>query len=162
MSDLYDIPLTTLTGEATSLRAYEGKVLLIVNVASKCGFTPQYEGLEALHRRFGPAGFAVVGVPCDQFGGQEPGTAEEIATFCSLTYGVSFPMLAKAEVNGPDAHPLYRLLKSTVPGVLGTEAIKWNFTKFLIDRSGQVVSRHAPQVAPEQLVAAIEKLMVSA
>ncbi|MDR3375709.1 MAG: glutathione peroxidase [Ancalomicrobiaceae bacterium] len=162
MSDLYDIPLTTLIGEATSLRAFEGKVLLIVNVASKCGFTPQYEGLEALQRRFGPAGFSVIGVPCDQFGGQEPGSAEEIATFCSLTYGVSFPMLAKAEVNGPAAHPLYRLLKSTVPGVLGTEAIKWNFTKFLIDRSGRVVSRHAPQVAPEQLVGAIEKLMVSA
>ena len=162
MCDLYDIPLTTLAGEPTSLGAFAGKVLLIVNVASKCGFTPQYEGLEALQRRFGPAGFSVIGVPCDQFGGQEPGSAEEIATFCSLTYGVSFPLLAKAEVNGPEAHPLYRFLKSAIPGLLGTEAIKWNFTKFLVDRAGHVVSRHAPQVTPEQLAGSIETLMVPA
>ena len=159
---IYDIPLKDIDGKDTSLKPCQGKVLLIVNVASKCGFTPQYEGLEALYRRFGPAGFSVIGVPCDQFGGQEPGSAEEIATFCSLTYGVSFPLLAKAEVNGPEAHPLYRFLKSAIPGLLGTEAIKWNFTKFLVDRAGHVVSRHAPQVAPEQLAGPIEKLMVSA
>ena len=129
-----DIPLKTIDGKNETLGAFDGKALLVVNVASKCGFTPQYEGLEELHRRFRDRGFAVLGFPCDQFGHQEPGDEAEIRRFCSLTYDVSFPMFAKTEVNGPEAHPLYKALKKEAPGLLGTEAIKWNFTKFLIDR----------------------------
>ena len=151
-----DIPLKTIDGKVERLGEFDGQALLIVNVASKCGFTPQYEGLEALHRRFRERGFAVLGFPCDQFGHQEPGNEEEIAKFCSLTYDVTFPMFAKVEVNGPNAHPLYKALKKGAPGLLGTEAIKWNFTKFLVDRNGNVVRRYAPNDKPESLALDIE------
>ena len=151
-----DIPLTTLDGNAETIGAYDGKALLIVNVASKCAFTPQYEGLEALHQRFRGRGFAVLGFPCDQFGHQEPGDEQEIACFCKLTYDVSFPMFAKIEVNGDGAHPLYRALKKQAPGLLGTEAIKWNFTKFLLDRNHNVVRRYAPTDKPEKMGLDIE------
>lgn len=154
MSDLYDVAVRTADGGETTLADYRGKALLIVNVASKCGFTPQYAGLEALHRKFGPLGFAVLGFPCNQFGGQEPGSAEEIASFCSLTYDVSFPVFAKVDVNGTDAAPLFRALKKAAPGVLGSEAVKWNFTKFLIGRDGRV-TRFAPTTKPEELEGAV-------
>lgn len=159
MAAITEIPVTTPEGTEVDLSPYAGKVLLIVNVASKCGFTPQYEGLEALHRRFGERGFEVLGFPCNQFGGQEPGSAEEIASFCSLTYDVTFPVFGKIDVNGPDAAPLYRYLKKAAPGLFGTEGIKWNFTKFLIDREGQVVERYAPQTKPEDIAEDIEKLL---
>ena len=154
-----DIPLTTIDGKAETLGAFDGKALLIVNVASKCAFTPQYEALEALHQRFRNRGFAVLGFPCDQFGHQEPGDDQEIASFCKLTYDVSFPMFAKIEVNGEDAHPLYRALKSQAPGLLGTEAIKWNFTKFLLDRNHTVVRRYAPTDKPEKMGLDIEAVL---
>ncbi|PJI87113.1 glutathione peroxidase [Sphingomonas koreensis] len=159
MTAITDIPVTTPEGTQIDLSDYAGKVLLIVNVASKCGFTPQYEGLEALHRRYADRGFEVLGFPCNQFGAQEPGDAAEIASFCSLTYDVTFPVFGKIDVNGPDAAPLYRHLKKAAPGLLGTEGIKWNFTKFLIDRSGNVVDRYAPQTKPEDIAADIEKLL---
>ena len=149
--DIYDIPIDTLDGKTTSLAPWSGQVLLIVNVASQCGFTPQYEGLETMHRKLAPQGFAVLGFPCNQFGEQEPGDAAEIARFCSLTYDVTFPMFAKIDVNGPSAHPLYRHLKSAKRGLLGTSAIKWNFTKFLVDRDGEVVKRYAPTDTPEAI-----------
>ena len=149
--DIYDIPINTLDGELTSLAPWSGQVLLIVNVASQCGFTPQYEGLETMHRKLAPQGFAVLGFPCNQFGEQEPGDADEIARFCSLTYDVTFPMFAKIDVNGPSAHPLYKHLKSAKRGLLGTGAIKWNFTKFLVDRDGGVVKRYAPTDTPEAI-----------
>lgn len=149
-------------GGQVPLAAHAGKVLLIVNVASKCGFTPQYEGLEALHRRFADRGFAVLGFPCNQFGAQEPGDAEEIAKFCSLTYDVTFPVFAKIEVNGPAADPLYSYLKKAAPGVLGSQSIKWNFTKFLVDRQGQVVKRYAPTTKPDDIAADIEALLAQA
>jgi glutathione peroxidase len=133
--------------------------MLVVNVASKCGFTPQYEGLEALQRRFADRGFTVLGFPSNQFGAQEPGDAEEIASFCKLTYDVSFPIFAKTDVNGSDAAPLYRHLKAEAPGLMGTEAIKWNFTKFLVDPSGKVVKRYAPQTKPEEIASDIEALL---
>jgi glutathione peroxidase len=159
MTSITEIPVTTPEGTQVDLSPYAGKVLLIVNVASKCGFTPQYAGLEALHRRFGDRGFEVLGFPCNQFGAQEPGDATEIASFCSLTYDVTFPVFGKIDVNGPDAAPLYRWLKKQAPGLLGTEGIKWNFTKFLIDRDGNVADRYAPQTKPEDIVADIEKLL---
>ncbi len=159
MTAITDIPVTTPEGTQIDLSDYAGKVLLIVNVASKCGFTPQYEGLEALHRRYADRGFEVLGFPCNQFGAQEPGDAAEIASFCSLTYDVTFPVFGKIDVNGPDAAPLYRHLKKSAPGLLGTEGIKWNFTKFLIDRGGNVVDRYAPQTKPEDIAADIEKLL---
>jgi glutathione peroxidase len=146
-------------GGSAPLAEHAGKVLLIVNVASKCGFTPQYEGLEALHRQFGDRGFAVLGFPCNQFGAQEPGDAEEIAKFCSLTYDLTFPVFAKIEVNGPTADPLYSYLKKAAPGVLGSQSIKWNFTKFLVDRHGAVVKRYAPTTKPEDIAADIEALL---
>ncbi len=146
-------------GTAVSLDRYAGQVLLIVNTASKCGFTPQYEGLEALHRRYADRGFAVLGFPCNQFGAQEPGDAAEIANFCSLTYDVTFPVFAKVDVNGAGAAPVFERLKTEAPGVLGSKAIKWNFTKFLVDRTGKVVRRHAPTTKPEQLAADIERLL---
>jgi glutathione peroxidase len=152
----YDFTARTLDGHETSLADWRGKVLLVVNVASKCGFTPQYAGLETLYRTYKDRGFAVLGFPCNQFGAQEPGNADEIANFCSLTYDVSFPMMSKIEVNGPNADPLYAWLKKEKKGVLGTEAVKWNFTKFLIDREGRVVRRFAPTDKPEALVSAIE------
>jgi len=158
---LFDIPLTYLDGRLTTLAEFSGKVLLIVNVASRCGFTPQYAGLEALYREYGPRGLVVLGFPCNQFGAQEPGSAEEIATFCEAHYQVSFPLFAKVEVNGPQAHPLWQKLRSEAPGLLGTEAIKWNFTKFLVDRAGKVVERFAPATAPEALKAKIEELLTT-
>lgn len=159
MESLYTLPVNTLGGQPSSLAPYEGKVLLIVNVASHCGFTPQYEGLEQLQKEYGPRGFAVLGFPCNQFGAQEPGDAAEIATFCRTTYDVTFPLFEKIDVNGPNAHPLYQFLKGEAPGLLGTEMIKWNFTKFLVDRSGRVVSRHAPSDTPASLRAQIEALL---
>jgi glutathione peroxidase len=154
-----DISLKTIDGAAETLGDFDGKALLIVNVASKCGFTPQYGGLEALHRRFRERGFAVLGFPCDQFGHQEPGDEAEIKNFCALNYDVSFPMFAKIEVNGPNAHPLFKALKKEAPGLLGTEAIKWNFTKFLIDRQRNVVRRYAPTDKPESLALDIEAVL---
>ena len=156
---IYDFTAQALDGRDVSLADYRGKVLLIVNTASKCGFTPQYEGLEALNKRYGDKGLVVLGFPCNQFGAQEPGNAEEIANFCSLTYDVTFPMFAKIDVNGPSAHPLYAFLKSEKKGLLGSEGIKWNFTKFLVGRDGQVVERFAPTTKPEDLSSAIEKLL---
>jgi glutathione peroxidase len=158
--DLYSIPVQPLLGDTpTTLAPWKGQVLLIVNVASGCGMTPQYAGLETLHREFGPRGFAVLGFPCNQFGGQEPGSADEIATFCSTTYDVTFPMFAKVDVNGPAAHPLWVHLKQERPGLLGTEAIKWNFTKFLVGRDGVVVKRYGPQVEPKAIAADIAALL---
>ncbi|WP_447725076.1 glutathione peroxidase [Sphingomonas koreensis] len=159
MTRITEIPVTTPEGTEVDLSPYAGKVLLIVNVASKCGFTPQYEGLEALHRQFGGRGFEVLGFPCNQFGAQEPGDAAEIANFCSLTYDVTFPVFGKIDVNGPHAAPLYRHLKKAAPGLFGTEGVKWNFTKFLIDRDGNVVGRYAPQTKPEDIAGDIEKLL---
>jgi glutathione peroxidase len=151
MADIHDFSAKTLDGKDQPLSDYRGKALLVVNVASKCGFTPQYKGLEALYRKHKDAGLVVLGFPCDQFGHQEPGDEAEIRNFCSLTYDVTFPMFAKVEVNGANAHPLYRYLKKEATGLLGTEAIKWNFTKFLVDRSGKVVKRYAPTDTPESL-----------
>ena len=138
---------------------YAGKILLSVNTASHCGFTPQYADLEALYQRYRERGLVVLGFPCNQFGSQEPGEAEEIASFCQKNYGVSFPMFAKIDVNGNDAHPLYQYLKKAAPGLLGSEGIKWNFTKFLVDRQGEVVGRYAPATAPESIASDIEKLL---
>ena len=151
MSTVHDFHARTIDGREASLAEHAGQVLLIVNVASKCGFTPQYAGLEALYRKLGDRGFRVLGFPCDQFGHQEPGSEAEISQFCSLNYGVSFPMFAKVEVNGEATHPLFRHLKSEARGLLGTEAIKWNFTKFLVDQQGRVVTRYAPQDKPEDI-----------
>ncbi len=159
MSSLYDIPVTTLAGQPGDLSAFRGQVLLIVNTASHCGFTPQYAELEALYRKYKDRGFAVLGFPCNQFGAQEPGSESDIASFCEKNYGVSFPMFAKVEVNGPNAHPLFVKLKGDAPGILGTEGIKWNFTKFIIDPQGNVHSRHAPTVSPPALAGSIESLL---
>lgn len=159
MSSIHDFSARGLDGRQIDLAAFKGKVLLIVNTASQCGFTPQYEGLEKLHRDYQARGFAVLGFPCNQFGAQEPGDAAEIASFCATSYAVSFPMFAKIDVNGDDAHPLYRFLKEAKPGLLGTEGIKWNFTKFLVDRNGSVVDRFAPAVKPDALRPAIEVLL---
>ncbi len=158
MTSIYDFSAKTLGGEEISLKQFEGQVLLIVNTASACGFTPQYKGLEALQQRYGARGFSVLGFPCNQFGAQEPGDDAEIAQFCSRNYGVSFPMFAKIDVNGAQAHPLYTFLKGEKGGLLGA-GIKWNFTKFLVDRSGHVVSRHAPTTTPESLGKDIETLL---
>jgi glutathione peroxidase len=159
MANIYDFKARTIDGKEQPLAAYKGKALLIVNVASKCGFTPQYTGLEAVHRKLAAKGFAVLGFPCDQFGHQEPGDDEEIKNFCALNYDVSFPLFAKIEVNGKGTHPLYAWLKKEAPGVLGTEGIKWNFTKFLIDKKGQVVARYASTDKPEAIEKDIEKLL---
>jgi glutathione peroxidase len=153
---VYDFTAQTLEGAPAPLSDFRGQVLLIVNTASKCGFTPQYEGLEKLWRDYKDRGFAVVGFPCNQFGAQEPGDAAEIANFCSLTYDVSFPMMSKVDVNGPAAHPLYVWLKGQKKGLLGTAGIKWNFTKFLVGRDGEVKARFAPTDKPESLTSAIE------
>ena len=159
MTDLTDIPVTAADGSQTTLATYRGQVMLIVNVASKCGFTPQYEGLEALQKRYADRGFTVLGFPCNQFGAQEPGDAAEIADFCKLTYDIDFPLFAKIDVNGANAAPLYRELTSRVPGVLGTEAIKWNFTKFLVSRDGTTIKRFAPTMKPEAIAADIEAML---
>ena len=148
---LYDLSARTLDGKEQSLTSYRGKTLLIVNVASKCGFTPQYEGLEQLYRRHKKEGLVVLGFPCDQFGHQEPGDAAEIRRFCTTQYDVTFPLFGKIEVNGPDAHPLFEWLKAQQPGLLGSRAIKWNFTKFLVDADGTVLRRYAPTDTPEQI-----------
>lgn len=154
-----DFTVKGADGTAVPLDRYAGQVVLIVNTASKCGFTPQYEGLEGLHRRYADRGFAVLAFPCKQFGAQEPGDAAEIANFCSLTYDVTFPVFAKVDVNGAGADPLFERLKSDAPGVLGSKAIKWNFTKFLVNRAGEVVHRYAPTTKPEQLSVDIEALL---
>jgi glutathione peroxidase len=151
MNTVYDFQATDIDGAEQPLTDYRGKVLLIVNTASKCGFTPQYAGLENLHAKYSDRGFAVLGFPCDQFGHQEPGDEAEIKNFCSLNYDVSFPLFGKIEVNGANTHPLYKHLKKEARGVLGTEAVKWNFTKFLVDRDGNVVRRYAPTDKPESI-----------
>ncbi|GAB3243295.1 glutathione peroxidase [Chitinimonas naiadis] len=156
---IYDFSANRLDGAPENLDAYRGKVLLIVNTASECGFTPQYAGLEKLYAQYADKGFAVLGFPCNQFGGQEPGAADQIGAFCEKNFGVSFSMFEKIEVNGDGAHPLYRYLKSSAKGLLGTEAIKWNFTKFLVDRDGKVVDRFAPTTKPEELTSQIESLL---
>ena len=160
-ASLYDIGVKSISGETQSLGAYRGKTLLIVNVASQCGFTPQYAGLEALYRKYKDQGFVVLGFPCNQFGRQEPGTDSEIQQFCATTYDVTFPVFAKIDVNGAAAHPLYELLKSAKPGLLGTEAIKWNFTKFLVNGLGDVVVRYAPSDTPEKLDRVIAKVLAA-
>lgn len=159
MTTLTEIPVQKSDGTETTLAEHAGKVLLIVNTASKCGFTPQYEGLEALYERYRERGFEVLAFPCNQFGAQEPGDAQEIANFCSLNYSVTFPIFAKIDVNGSDATPIYQHLKKAQRGFMGTEAIKWNFTKFLVDRDGKVVERYGPASTPESLAADIEKLL---
>ncbi len=159
MSGITDFTVKASDGSAVDLSRYTGRVLLIVNTASKCGFTPQYEGLEALHRRYEEQGLTVLGFPCNQFGAQEPGDASEIANFCSLTYDVTFPVLGKVDVNGDHAEPLFQWLKAEAPGILGTKAIKWNFTKFLVSRDGKVVDRYAPTAKPEDLAKDIEGLL---
>ena len=158
MAGIYDFTATSLAGEDVPLQRFEGQVLLIVNTASACGFTPQYRGLEALHHQFGPRGFSVLGFPCNQFGAQEPGNAGQIEQFCSSNYAITFPLFGKIDVNGTRAHPLYQYLKSARAGLLGP-SIKWNFTKFLVDRSGKVVARHAPTTKPESLTREIEALL---
>lgn len=159
MTELTHIPVTTISGEQKTLDQLLGKATLVVNVASKCGFTPQYKGLETLYRELKDRGLQVLGFPCDQFGHQEPGDEAEIQQFCSLTYDVTFPMFAKIDVNGPNTHPLYQALKKAAPGLLGTEAVKWNFTKFLLDEHGQVVDRFAPTTGPASLKSQIEQLL---
>jgi glutathione peroxidase len=158
MSGIYDFTAQSLAGEEVPLRRFEGQVLLIVNTASACGFTPQYKGLEELHRRLSPRGFAVLGFPCNQFGAQEPGDAKAIEAFCETKFDVTFPMFAKIDVNGSQAHPLYNYLKNAKSGLLGS-SIKWNFTKFVVDRTGKVVGRHAPTVRPESLAKEIGALL---
>jgi glutathione peroxidase len=156
MTRAYAFEAVTLDGQSKPLQAYQGQVSLIVNTASKCGFTPQYAGLEQVYGRFKDRGFVVLGFPCDQFANQEPGSNADIGTFCQVNYGVSFPLFAKIEVNGPNTHPLYGFLKSAARGVLGTTRIKWNFTKFLVDRSGTVLRRYAPTTKPEDIAKDIE------
>ena len=159
MSTVYDFEATSITGQPVRLEQYRGKVILIVNTASKCGFTPQFEGLEQLWKAYGDRGLVVLGFPCNQFGGQDPGADGEIASFCQLNYGVSFPMMSKIDVNGAQAHPLYQWLVQEAPGILGTKAIKWNFTKFLIARDGRVLGRYAPTDTPKGLRADIEQAL---
>jgi glutathione peroxidase len=156
---VYEFAAKTIDGGEQKLDAYKGKVLLVVNVASKCGFTPQYKGLEALYRKYKDKGLVILGFPCDQFGHQEPGDENEIKNFCSLNYDVSFPLYAKVEVNGANAHPLYKFLKSEAPGMLGSEGIKWNFTKFLVDKTGKVVKRYGSVDTPEKIDKDIAELL---
>jgi glutathione peroxidase len=158
---LHQITARRLDGTERDLSEFRGKVLLIVNVASRCGFTPQYAGLEALHRKYQDRGFAVLGFPCNQFGAQDPGSNDEIAQFCQLNYGVSFPMMSKVDVNGPSAHPLYKWLTTEAPGLLGSKAIKWNFTKFLVGKDGQVLKRYGPQEPPAALTKDVEAALAA-
>ena len=159
-TSLHSFSVQNSAGQTLSLEQYQGKVVLIVNVASKCGFTPQYKGLEELYEKYKDKGLVILGFPCNQFGSQEPGKNEEIQQFCQLNYGVTFPVMAKIEVNGDNTDPVYKWLKQSAPGILGTEMIKWNFTKFLINKEGQVVKRYAPQDEPMSIAADIEKLLV--
>ena len=159
MTTVTDFSAVLANGEPQNLSDYQGKVLLIVNTASRCGFTPQYTGLEALHQTYGERGFSVLAFPCNQFGGQEPGSEEEIQSFCDLNYQTSFPLFSKIEVNGAASHPLYAHLKEQAPGVLGSKRIKWNFTKFLVDQRGDVVQRYAPSIKPEAIASDIEALL---
>jgi glutathione peroxidase len=159
MASVYDFSVKDIHGKEQKLDRYKDKVMLIVNVASKCGFTPQYKGLESLYEKMQSRGLEVLGFPCNQFGAQEPGTEKEIESFCELNYGVKFPLFAKVDVNGDEAAPLYKYLKKTKPGLLGTEAIKWNFTKFLVDRKGNVIERYGSNVEPEAIAGDIEKLL---
>ena len=161
MSSIYDFEAVSIDGQPVPLAQFRGKVLLIVNTASACGFTPQFAGLQALHERYAGRGLQVLGFPCNQFGAQDPGSNDEIATFCQRNYGVSFPMVAKVDVNGPAAHPLYRWLTAEAPGLLGSKAIKWNFTKFLVGKDGRVVKRYAPQEAPSALDKDIEAALAA-
>jgi glutathione peroxidase len=161
MTTAYDFEATTIDGKPAPLAAQRGKVLLIVNTASACGFTPQFAGLEALWKKYTDRGLVVVGFPSNQFGHQDPGSNDEISSFCQLNYGVSFPMMAKTDVNGGDAHPLYKWLTAEAPGILGTKAIKWNFTKFLVGKDGQVLKRYAPTDTPESLSADIEAALAA-
>lgn len=156
MSQIYNFSVTDINGQNLSLEDYKGKVLLIVNVASKCGFTPQYKGLEKIYKEYKEKGLEILAFPCNQFGGQEPGSEEEIKSFCDLNYQVSFPLFSKIEVNGANTHPLYDFLKTEAPGLLGSKAIKWNFTKFLVDQEGKVIKRFAPNDKPEVIVSEIE------
>ena len=161
MPTVYDFSAQTIDGKTRKMADYKGKVLLVVNTASKCGFTPQYKGLEAVYEKFKGRGFAVLGFPCNQFGAQEPGPESEIAEFCEMNYGVTFPMFAKVDVNGDNAHPLFKHLTSAKKGLLGSEAIKWNFTKFLIGKDGNVIDRYAPTTKPEEIVRDIEKALAA-
>jgi glutathione peroxidase len=156
MSTIYDFEARQMNGTTVPLEQYRGKALLIVNTASACGFTPQFGGLEALHEKYGQRGLAVMGFPCNQFGSQDPGSNEEIASFCQLNYGVTFPMMAKIDVNGPTADPLFKWLTAEAPGILGSKAIKWNFTKFLVGKDGQLIKRYAPNDKPEDMAKDIE------
>jgi glutathione peroxidase len=159
MATLYDFTVDDIHGKPVKLDRYKGKIVLVVNTASKCGFTPQYKGLEALYRKYHDKGLEVLGFPCNQFGAQEPGSASEIEQFCEINYGVTFPLFAKVDVNGDGAAPVYKFLKSAKPGLLGSEAIKWNFTKFLVDRKGNVVARFAPNDTPESIAGDVEKAL---
>tara|TARA_B100000029_G_scaffold389917_1_gene386593 strand:+ start:83 stop:583 length:501 start_codon:yes stop_codon:yes gene_type:complete len=161
IKSIYKFSCKNLNGEEISLSQYSGKVLLIVNTASKCGFTPQYKGLQELYNEYSSQGFEVLAFPCNQFGGQEPGTKEEISEFCNLNYNITFPLFSKIEVKGPSADPLFKFLTSSKPGLLGTEKIKWNFTKFLIDQNGLTVKRYSPQTSPEQISSDIKHLLES-
>lgn len=155
----YTVAVETIGGEQTDLSGHEGKVLLVVNTASKCGLTPQFEGLEALHQRFSAKGLQILGFPCNQFANQDPGTGDEIAAFCQINYGVTFPIFAKIKVNGPDTHPLFSQLKQAAPGLLGSKTIKWNFTKFLVDRDGTILRRYGPKTTPEEIAPDLEKML---
>jgi glutathione peroxidase len=159
MTTVYDFKALQIDGKEVALSQFKGRALLIVNTASACGFTPQFAGLEALHQQFGPAGLVVLGFPCNQFGAQDSGSDAEIASFCQVNYGVSFPMMSKVEVNGPDSHPLYKWLCSEAPGLLGSKSIKWNFTKFLVGKDGAVLKRYAPTDTPDSLKRDIEKAL---
>ena len=160
MTTVYDFDALAINGQSVALKQYQGKPMLIVNTASACGFTPQFAGLEELHKTYADKGLVVLGFPCNQFGGQDKGSNDEIAEFCQLNYGVSFPMMAKIDVNGGDAHPLYKWLSSEAPGLLGTKAIKWNFTKFLVAKDGQVLKRYAPTDTPKSMADDIEAALV--
>ena len=160
MHTIYDFDALSIDGKPVALEQFRGHPMLIVNTASACGFTPQFGGLEQLHQAYGPRGLVVLGFPCNQFGSQDPGSNEEIATFCQRNFGVSFPMMSKIDVNGPEAHPLYQWLAAEAPGLLGSKAIKWNFTKFLVGKDGTVIKRYAPQDAPEKLAKDIEAALI--
>jgi glutathione peroxidase len=161
MASIYDFEAQQIGGQTVPLSQFRGKTMLIVNTASACGFTPQFAGLEELHKRYAECGLVVLGFPCNQFGSQDPGSNDEIASFCQVNYGVSFPMMAKVDVNGADAHPLYRWLTAEAPGLLGSKAIKWNFTKFLVGKDGTVIKRYSPQDAPQKLAKDVEAALAA-